>query len=419
MSKMRQTADGGLPKLRQKTPDACGETPTLSERNLAPVAFSLNQSSALCLPLVTDSKKFIWVHSDQLNLQVDGAAELDKAFDRFPYQTQNQTVALAQRCSLHPDQVKVWFMVQRLRYGISWDYKDILKVQRKLKSSREKEGWQNDRRENNKWKRVVKESGGKKAEEVREEMGSNKGAGENLRANEQLEKKTKQRVMDEKDRKGEELEDDKRNSQKKRKMLTMTDKMGKKRRVDESFLERAGEVRKTSDVDQRESTKPSKSEIMLFTIEKKKAKSNERLLSLQDWPAHESFVVPDEALDVHPLLNSSTKTRRPLAMIREAFLHCQYLDREAYDRLAELTGTPRRKVVQWFNDMRYYVKKVRPGWIDEELHSKVRTNIKFQQWLRALPKPRPSEGSRRATWKMKLERSESCGHNKSVQVPPE
>ncbi|XP_029931452.1 homeobox and leucine zipper encoding b [Myripristis murdjan] len=109
------------------------ETQTLSEiaPDSAPVPFSLNQNNAVCLPLVCEKRKLMWVHSNQIQVQLDSEAELDKAFSAFPYLSQRETAALAQRCSLHPDQVKVWFMLQRLRYGISWDREDICKVRKK------------------------------------------------------------------------------------------------------------------------------------------------------------------------------------------------------------------------------------------------------------------------------------------------
>ncbi|KAG7241569.1 hypothetical protein INR49_025489 [Caranx melampygus] len=123
-------------RLRPAAAGACGETS--AGTNTAMAAFSKNQNSALCLPLVTESNKLVWVHSSQISSQVNGAGELLKAFDRSPYLTKKETAALAQRCSLPADQVKVWFMVQRLRYGISWDYEDIRGVQRKFKSSQRK-----------------------------------------------------------------------------------------------------------------------------------------------------------------------------------------------------------------------------------------------------------------------------------------
>ncbi|XP_051284721.1 homeobox and leucine zipper encoding b isoform X2 [Dicentrarchus labrax] len=462
---MRQTADG----LRQKTNATPGGT--LSEMNIDPEALSLNQNSILCLPLVSDSKRLIWVHSNEVNLQLDGAGELDKAFDRFPYLTQKQTDALAQRCSLHPDHVKVWFMVQRLRYGISWDYKDINKVRRTLKSSQRKEALQRDRGD------------------VREQQSASKGRmmEKNVRANERWERKMKQEqpTKKEKDRKVEELEEDKRNTQKKRKRVKVGDKKRKKR---------AGQVEITGDEVEREPTKIQfpQSETTLLTGKKKKAKASKRLLSVQEWPAHKSFVVPDEGLDVRspltplsltpafglpPLTDNQmpsihmtplksgfegktemeakldgelwaesvnhsgtvtdvgllkelieetnspasadgtrprTKTQSQLDMMRLAFLHCQYPDSDDYNLLVNLIGVPRYELVQWFGDMRYYLKKVKPGWMNREQHSQALANIKYRQCLSTLVKAQPSEGGRKATCKVKPDRSESCGEDESV-----
>ncbi|XP_054916137.1 homeobox and leucine zipper encoding b [Poeciliopsis prolifica] len=96
-------------------------------------------STRICLPLLSEDKRVLWVHANEVNVQTDKVAELENAFSRSPYLTRKQTNALAQRCSLHPDQVKVWFIAQRLRYGISWDYKDIREIWNKLNSSREDE----------------------------------------------------------------------------------------------------------------------------------------------------------------------------------------------------------------------------------------------------------------------------------------
>lgn len=466
MTNMRQTANGGLPRLSQKTPDAHGETPTLSEMNFAPAAFNLNQSSAVCLPLVSDSQKLIWVNSNQINLQMDGAAELDKAFDRFPYLTQKQTAELAQRCSLHPDQVKVWFMAQRLRYGISWDYKDISKIQRKFKSSRGKDEPQNRMR------KEVKEDRREKKKQKREVME------EDVQANEQLERKMTQPMKQEKNR---EVEEDKK---KKRKRTTVMDKMGKKRikQQEDGVMEGAGEI--TSHKVEKQWQTSTQSELMVFTREKRKAKANKRLLSIYEVPAHKSYMVRDETLDASPLafdvppltrvfpssspnvsvtpvemeemearpegelhvestdndgalsdkfklkelrmnnnpavadgstrrlthsqdppkkqqdliesdalptrIRCRTKTQSQLAMLKVAFSHCQYPNSKDYDWLAMLIGIPRYVLVQWFGDMRYYIKRAKPGWLNEEQYSQALANIKYRQFLKVLEKS--SEG---------------------------
>lgn len=105
--------------------------------------------------------------------------------------------------------------------------------------------------------------------------------------------------------------------------------------------------------------------------------------------------------------------------MRLAFSHCQYPSRIDYDRLARLIGLPRDVLVKWFGDMRYYIKKIRPCWMNQEQHSQALANIKYSQCLNALAKAQPSEGIGKPTWKMKTESSESSGKDESVNVPPE
>ncbi|XP_045920321.1 homeobox and leucine zipper encoding b isoform X1 [Micropterus dolomieu] len=449
-------------EIRQKIPGARVETPTLSEMN---GVFILNHNSAVCLPVVSDSQRFIWVHSNQINLQMDGAAELDKAFDRFPYLTQKQTAALAQRCSLHPDQVKVWFMVQRLRYGISWDYNDICEVWRKFKSAqrtaevqnRMREEVKEDTGENEKCKREVKEPGGKKTGGVREEQSADEGRrmGEKVKATKRLEKKIKQEQQMEKER-DREAEEERRNAQRKRQLVTATYKMRKKRvkQWDEGVVGGAGEVEISCDEDERESGTSTQLETPLSTRKEMTAKANSRLQSIQEWPADKSFVVPDEPLDTSPLLTplsqtqacngppladnrttdtrmtavksgsegetekeavaadgcspiySNTKTRAQLAMMKVAFLRCQYPDREEYNRLSMLIGAPRHMLVQWFGDMRYHIKKRKPRWMNKEQHKQALANIRYRQCLNTLAKAQLGDAGRKSTWKI-------------VQVPPD
>ncbi|CAL8325636.1 unnamed protein product [Lota lota] len=99
-------------------------------------AFSLNQNNALCLPVVSADNKLVWVHSDSIAQEVAHAVDiLHGAFGVFPYPTPKEMATLAWRCSLHLDQVRVWFMLQRLHYGISWDCADIRQVRKTLLGS--------------------------------------------------------------------------------------------------------------------------------------------------------------------------------------------------------------------------------------------------------------------------------------------
>ncbi|TSN12245.1 Zinc fingers and homeoboxes protein 2 [Bagarius yarrelli] len=92
----------------------------------------LNQTHLVCLPLVSEGLKLVWVRSEQVK-ELDAVSELVEAFNAFPYPTEQEASALARRCSLSAERVKVWFMMQRVRYGISWADDDIRQTRLKLR----------------------------------------------------------------------------------------------------------------------------------------------------------------------------------------------------------------------------------------------------------------------------------------------
>ncbi|KAJ8008460.1 hypothetical protein DPEC_G00105050 [Dallia pectoralis] len=104
---------------------------TASPYSFAPAPFGLNHNRVVCLPLVSDCLKLLWAYSDLIH-ELDNVAHLTEAFNVFPYPTLEETAELAQSCALHPDQVRVWFMVQRLKFGISWGSEEIDEVRRKM-----------------------------------------------------------------------------------------------------------------------------------------------------------------------------------------------------------------------------------------------------------------------------------------------
>ncbi|XP_067308524.1 homeobox and leucine zipper encoding a [Pseudorasbora parva] len=97
----------------------------------AAVSFSTNNNSVVCLPLVSEGLKLVWTQSDQTR-ELDSVPELVQAFNTFPYPTSQEVSTLARVCALPLDKVKVWFMVQRIKYGISWASEDIEETRLKL-----------------------------------------------------------------------------------------------------------------------------------------------------------------------------------------------------------------------------------------------------------------------------------------------
>lgn len=94
-------------------------------------SFTTNNNSVVCLPLVSEGLKLVWTQSDQTR-ELDTIPELVQAFNLFPYPSSREVSTLARVCALPLDKVKVWFMVQRIKYGISWSSEEIEETRRKL-----------------------------------------------------------------------------------------------------------------------------------------------------------------------------------------------------------------------------------------------------------------------------------------------
>lgn len=94
-------------------------------------SFTTNTNSVVCLPLVSEGLKLVWTQSDQTR-ELDSIPELVQAFNLFPYPSSREVNILAKVCTLPLDKVKVWFMVQRIKYGISWSSEEIEETRRKL-----------------------------------------------------------------------------------------------------------------------------------------------------------------------------------------------------------------------------------------------------------------------------------------------
>ncbi|KAI9543258.1 hypothetical protein NQZ68_011907 [Dissostichus eleginoides] len=371
---MRQNISGGS-RLIQKTTSAPGEN--LSEPNVDLMAFNLNQSNAVCLPVVCNDQKLIWVHSNEFNRQLDGAEELDKAFDQFPYLTEKQTATLAQRCSFHPDQVKVWFMIQRLRYGISWEFKDIRKVRRQFKLSRGEAELQNrkgEQKEDGDKNKKCKTPDGKKAGEVREEQGASEGriSGENVEADELLERRMRQEQLRKKDKDGK-VEEKKRNTQRKRKRTTVTDEAPNMPPLTDNQKELLGKNDDTPPSTSNNGKTPEKS----HCEEKSETQTQTESTTTNGGNNENTCALPTRVVP-------KTKTPFQLTRMKEAFTQCQYPDVEAYNRLGELVGMPRYKLVQWYGDMRYHIKRFRPHWMTSKQHGQAVANVRYRQSLRAL-----------------------------------
>ncbi|XP_044075334.1 homeobox and leucine zipper encoding a [Siniperca chuatsi] len=119
-------------KLEAKRSKDLRHSASSAESNATGVAsFTTNHNSVVCLPLVSEGLKLVWTQSDQTR-ELDTIPELVQAFNLFPYPSSREVNTLARVCALPLDKVKVWFMVQRIKYGISWSSEEIEETRRKL-----------------------------------------------------------------------------------------------------------------------------------------------------------------------------------------------------------------------------------------------------------------------------------------------
>ncbi|XP_041848009.1 homeobox and leucine zipper encoding a [Melanotaenia boesemani] len=115
-----------------QSPKGLHHSASSAESNASSVAsFTTNHNSVVCLPLVSEGLKLVWTQSDQTR-ELDTIPELVHAFNLFPYPSSREVNTLARMCALPLDKVKVWFMVQRIKYGISWSSEEIEETRRKL-----------------------------------------------------------------------------------------------------------------------------------------------------------------------------------------------------------------------------------------------------------------------------------------------
>uniref|UniRef100_A0A3Q3WQS9 Homeobox domain-containing protein n=1 Tax=Mola mola TaxID=94237 RepID=A0A3Q3WQS9_MOLML len=135
---MKESFDGKVSKIECKekieikcSKDLCHSASSSESNGSGVASFTTNHNSVVCLPLVSEGLKLVWTQSDQTR-ELDAIPELVQAFNLFPYPSSREVNALARICALPLDKVKVWFMVQRIKYGISWSSEEIEETRRKL-----------------------------------------------------------------------------------------------------------------------------------------------------------------------------------------------------------------------------------------------------------------------------------------------
>ncbi|XP_040911569.1 homeobox and leucine zipper encoding a [Toxotes jaculatrix] len=129
--KVTKTECEGKLEAKRPSKDLHHSASSAESNTSGAASFTTNHNSVVCLPLVSEGLKLVWTQSDQTR-ELDTIPELVQAFNLFPYPSSREVNTLARVCALPLDKVKVWFMVQRIKYGISWSSEEIEETRRKL-----------------------------------------------------------------------------------------------------------------------------------------------------------------------------------------------------------------------------------------------------------------------------------------------
>ncbi|CAL8376997.1 unnamed protein product [Boreogadus saida] len=260
---------------------------------------------------------------------------------------------LARRCSLHLDHVRVWFMFQRLHYGISWDSTDICKVRRRLLGP--------GRRRPAKAAVVV---GGEDDPQAVRELGEEKEEAEE-------EEETARKDV---------LEDGRPRKKKKKTPYDLLPKGIPLASKGHRGPPGAGENHTGRKADSTATVSGDDDGVDGVTPGNGSAHGNTSALGDLD---------TSKAKASHKNKNKN-KTRKQLEQLeqlnhlRRSFLACQYPEPSDYDRLSELTGRQRQKLAQWFADRRYDLKNSEPRWITRQDQQQVLARMRHQQRVRHL-----------------------------------
>lgn len=393
---------------------------------------------------MSENHKIIWVRSDQVNIPLDKVAELDKSFSRFPYLTQRQTISLAQHCSLHPDQVKVWFMAQRLCYGISWDSKDIHEMRRKMLGQPKRKQRKNVYEKENMKKIKLNREDECDAEEeahsqtlVKIEQPRNHEKGSEEDAEEDKVKQNRGRTQPSPDVKEVAM-----NSQivwpkietAQAPQQTNSDGLFApcSKSDNTSLKETSGEPTFVIQDDCHD-----KSPSLLF--QPQVLSSQRPLLPKEELKTTSPLPLPMPAATTKELqtsnviegsqigkqervkkrrrefitrLNWRIKTPRQLAIMKVEFAKYQYPNDMQYKHMSVLTGMPRNGLVQWFRDMRYLIKKAKPRWLTVDQHRRAVDNVVSEQRIRRMRKMEKLREKRARKEKRERKRGqEPCSNN--------
>ncbi|KAG9486925.1 hypothetical protein GDO78_007014 [Eleutherodactylus coqui] len=344
----------------------------------------------VCLPPMSDDLQLIWTRSEQTD-ELDDHPQLIHTFSYFPYPTMPEIALLCLRYGLQMEKVKTWFMVQRIRCGISWSSEEIEEARSRLLFNQDQLHFKPliaVAKKSNVFRNLEKSPvlSPKRDDEQVILPHSPCSSSEDLAPNAKR-PRLNDRTPDTPGQRTTELTNELKKESSSydptdtyRHCKPTTDKSPEPKPV------LRNPVMHSSASHVFASDEPEKNSPMSSSpIDEEACKILSSSWSMDDckgMQAHGSNEFSGGTLreDYYTrAIRRQRKTKEQLAILKSFFLQCQWARREDYKQLEEITGLPRSDIIQWFGDTRYALKHgqlrwfrdsalERPKWLDEPQH---------------------------------------------------
>ncbi|XP_075685004.1 homeobox and leucine zipper protein Homez [Rhinoderma darwinii] len=342
----------------------------------------------VCLPPISDDLQLIWTQAELTN-ELDDHPQLIHTFSYFPYPTMPEIALLCLRYGLQMEKVKAWFMVQRIRCGISWSSEEIEETRSRLLYNQDQLHFKPliaVAKKSNVFRNLEKPPVPSKRDAGQAVLprspcsssGDVAPDAKKQRLNDMTHERHGQRttaLINE-----EKKESSSWDSDTYRHCNTATDVSPEPRQILRNQVQHPAAshmfAEDDTEMNSSVSSPPTDEEV------RKVLSSSWGIDHCKELQAHGSNESSGGILreDYYTrVIRRQRKTKEQLAILKSFFLQCQWARREDYKHLEEITGLPRSDIIQWFGDTRYALKhgqlrwfrdstQERPKWLDEPQH---------------------------------------------------
>lgn len=338
-------------------------------------------SGFVCLPPVSDDLQVIWSRAE-LTEELDDHPQLTSTFSFFPYPSMPEIALLSLRYGLQMEKVKNWFMVQRIRCGISWSPEEIEETRARL-------NYNHDQMHFKPLIALAKKSNVLRSDEfsipalkarAMQAMSSRSlpdyNAPESKRMRLSCKLPDKEPLRANESTSVHRMKGSNRNITIESKHNSPISNAHPKKRQEPDKLVKPSATGLMLGVDGREmnsvSYYPSEEEQMSSSWHV----SNGEEVQVSGYIDQNGNLRRDDNV---PGMRRQRKSKQQLQILKSFFLKCQWATREDYMRLEEITGLPKADIIQWFGDTRYALKhgqlrwfrnsmQEQPTWLDDSPH---------------------------------------------------